>query len=543
MLLNNKIIQFCNNKHDKCCLPITKHLNDNIDDINILNEDTFNKYINFINGNQAYSFDSCLSLTPIKNNSDNILNFIIKVSKKFKISLSNIALLVNSISDLNLLEIIKHQEVLDSDYITKLYNNNDIKYNFSLNTGNFILSLLCTRYGNKNKTFSYLIYKLNLDQVINLFKKSKQVSVNISVEEIIIKYIQINSQLLIDKKYYNELINIFISKPKIIKEIYSIICNNINIDIKKEILLIILKTIDLSLITLILEDSKIIPDIDLLSNLFKKTNFNPKFTNYNNSRISEMIDILIIYGLIITKELILILLENGCYINNIYKYNIQLDDDIEVKCSKVSYYPYIFTKIPCLDVLKFECSKENNIDIIKKLKERGGEFTSECLENACLIRKNGKVINYLVNECKVKVNDNCILNFETCYNVESLQLLIKKYSKDKPDTTEQQITKKINLDEDSLIKVQNKYDNFVIEYDKKFILKKKVCSFLKYKKDIITYNDLYQLFLNYLINSNLVIADYIIINVELSKLLKIDKCVIMNINQVHNILSYFIQEI
>ena len=62
------------------------------------------------------------------------------------------------------------------------------------------------------------------------------------------------------------------------------------------------------------------------------------------------------------------------------------------------------------------------------------------------------------------------------------------------------------------------------------------------KKKTIKYLDLYQIVLKYLISNKLIIGNYFIINEKLSNLLKINHCTIIHINQIHNILTYFIDK-
>ena len=61
----------------------------------------------------------------------------------------------------------------------------------------------------------------------------------------------------------------------------------------------------------------------------------------NQSKIiADVIDIFIMYGLKVTRELVIKLLNKTCYINNIEKYNIKIDEEILLISSNYSYYPY-----------------------------------------------------------------------------------------------------------------------------------------------------------------------------------------------------------
>ena len=61
--------------------------------------------------------------------------------------------------------------------------------------------------------------------------------------------------------------------------------------------------------------------------------------------------------------------------------------------------------------------------------------------------------------------------------------------------------------------------------------------------EYIKYLDLYEIVLKYIISNKLIIGNYFVINDKLSKLLKINYCTIINIDQLDNILTYFIDVI
>ena len=213
------------------------------------------------------------------------------------------------------------------------------------------------------------------------------------------------------------------------------------------------------------------------------------------------------------------------------------------KCANNSYYPYKFDIKPNIDILKIECSKHDNLNTIKKLKEFGGIYTVECLEEACGINKNGKVIKYLINECDVKVSDKCLEKFQESYKIEALDILMKKYKIQNPESykTNQNQSRVIELDTKSIMTVTPrdiKIDrtNEELEYE----VKGKIKTFFEFKKKYVKYIELYEIVLKYLISNKLIIGNYFVINDKLSKLLKINYCSIINTDQLHNILTYFI---
>ena len=77
--------------------------------------------------------------------------------------------------------------------------------------------------------------------------------------------------------------------------------------------------------------------------------------------------------------------------------------------------------------------------------------------------------------------------------------------------------------------------------DEKIMLKEKIKKFFSVKKNKIKYVDLLQIMLKYIISNNLVIGNYFVLNNRLSKFLNINPCVLININEIKNILTYFVE--
>ena len=264
----------------------------------------------------------------------------------------------------------------------------------------------------------------------------------------------------------------------------------------------------------------------------------------NNKIIADIIDVFIIYGLTVTKELIIKMLNKTCYIENIEKYNIPIDNDILYICSNYSYYPYKFDCKPPISVLIKECSKGDNLEIIKKLKEYGGVYNTTCLIEACKNPKNGRVIKYLVNECGVQANNDCITAFQTAYHIDSLDIIIKGYNPKVNEQTKSNENKFTEINSNSLIQIQPRninYDKNDIKLD--FNLKTKIRKFFDYKKKTIKYLEIYEIILKYLIDNKLVIGNYFVLNNELANILKLEGCMLLHIDQIGNMISYFIEPI
>lgn len=522
----------CDNSH-KHCVEIVQTVNNNTQSIT---QEYFNEFISMISSG---NYPNCLS--PHYNyKCGEIKKFILTNSKKFIIH--NWSSIISFMSDLELFEIITNQQTLDKEFLSKLFTL-EIQINNYGARINFLNSLITNQA--KLKTFEYLILSMNLG-VFSKYLDKMNKNFSLPIENIIIKYITHNTNNLATKGHTElgiKILNAFITKPSILIKVYPLISENINLDQKKEIFNKSILTLDRNLMLLMLEKKDITPDINTITKLIERSYIRPEGAT-NSKQIAEIVDLLCDYGLVIDKKIVIKLLERGCYVNNLEKYDIKVDNEILAKCANLSYYPYKFDIIPTSDILEKECSKHHNLNTIKKLKEFGGVFTTKCLEEACSIPKNGTVIKYLINDCGVKVSETCLEKFQEAYKIDALDTVMKKYKSHNPiknSDTNDNTNKYVEVNEKSTmtitpknIKINTKDDS--IEYE----LKNKIRKFFDYKKKTIKYNDLFEMFLKYLITNKLVIGKYFVINIELSNLLKISHCVLINTNQIHNILTYFI---
>ena len=470
----NKLItikRLCDNSH-KHCYEIIQNANNSKE---LITEEYFNDFIKLIS--TSY-YCSCLS--PGYNlKHQEIKNFILTNSKKFKIC--KLDFIISFMSDTEMHELIEKQIFLDPELIDKLINL-EMVHNYNPKTN--IINLLISNVP-KTKTFEYIIMQMSLFQFSKYLEKINK-NFQSQIEIVINKYILKNKINLVQKKNIEiglKILNTFISKPNIITTIYSVISENICQDKKKEVFNKSILTLDKNLMILLLEKKDIIPDIFTIDKLVEKSYSRPEGA-YNSILIAEIIDLLYEYGLIIDKTIIMKLLDHGCYINNLEKHGISVDNEILAKCAHLSYYPYKFDIIPNTDILLKECSKQDNLSTIKKLKEFGGIYTTECLEQACLLQKNGKVIKFLVTECKVKITEKCLENFQEAYKIESLDIILTKYLLQSPiKNSDSNLNKNIDIDSKSTMTITPRNIKINIkDNDIDFILKNKIRKFLEYKK-------------------------------------------------------------
>lgn len=526
------IRKICDSSH-KHCQEIVQIANKSTTQIS---KEYFNDFLTLV-GSSRYS--SCISQhSNLKHN--DIKKFIISNSVKLKINNDGWSVLLTYMCDDEIYQLILNQQALEPNIIYQLIDMDVVQINSFGGKANFLNTLIANIKG--IKSFTYLLMSMSLSKFSKYLDKMPK-NFSSSIDNIIIGFIEKNKDNFSgsNTQVGVKIINTFINKPNIIKIIYPLISKLINPEQKRVIFDKTISTLDKSLLLHMLENKDFVPDISTITKLVAKSYARPA-GSYNSILIADIVDILCEYGLKIDKQIVLKLLSHGCYVNNFEKHGMVVDNEILAKCADLSYYPYKFDIIPNSDILKKECSKQENFNTIKKLKEFGGTYTSECLEIACGLTKNGRVIKYLINECGVKISDKCLENFQLAYRIDALDAIMKKYKIQNPvkksDTDKQ---KNIEINEKSTmivsprnIKIDLKDDT--IEYK----LKNKIRKFFECKKKTIKYTELHEMVLRYLVTNKLVIGKYFVINIELSDLLKISHCVIMDTNQIQNILTYFI---
>ena len=518
----------CDGRH-AICMEQTQFLLKNITNNIYFNKDTISKYFDTIS--TSYTYNSCLSNYSNKS-SDFIMNFIETISSLVEFPVNKLIMLSANIPDVRLESIIKSQITFDKNYVNKLIDNKSKnQYGIPIN---MIISCIVSR---KIITFKYLITQLDINGFMDILNLKE--SITPEFELCISNYIKLNKDKFNNNKLINDIINTISNKPKIIKELFLIISNNIDKTVKKSLLdkAIESNTLDNELIIAILEGKDVIPDISTLTKLLSKVYFRTIGAT-NNKHIAEIIDLFVFYGFKINKDIIKTLINHGCYVNNIEKYGIEIDEEILDVCSNLSYYPYDFKCIPSVKIMLKECEKKSNLDRIKIFKEKGGILDISCLEKACGNQKNGKVIKYLISDCNIKPNEECLKIFQTTYGLEALDIIMKNYTDEKKEVKK---NNNIVINKDSCMEIEKR--DIIINYKDEYTLKNKIRTMFNYKKKQIVFQDLYELILKYLIDNKLVIGNYFVINEGLSLLLKINQSTIINIDQLENMLSYFVDVI
>jgi hypothetical protein len=188
-----------------------------------------------------------------------------------------------------------------------------------------------------------------------------------------------------------------------------------------------------------------------------------------------------------------------------------------------------------------ECSR-SNLNTLTMLKEKGGIVDVDCLNSAVASRRNGKIIKYIINNCDVKPNTETLRIFQEVNSIECLDLLVSTYKSSSSVTGGggSVIVSTNCLDPTSLLSIEPKTVDLQIDYDYEYTLHNKIRKMLGYRKNKILYNELAKLLLKYIIDNKLVIANYFILNEEFANIIKMDKGVIMLIDQLKNMIPYFL---
>lgn len=527
------LIGKCNGKHGLCHLFCDRFPNPKTHPE--LTQEIFHKYIGYLNTSSGYN--SCL--TSYNNtHSNKIVNFVAECCTKFLLGPQWFGYFINYFSDAQLLNTFKVQIGKEPQYIEKmLVTELQTSGGGYHNTQSNFVSILIYNYSSKRESVKYIFNMIPPAEFPTVITKIKS-SITSLNEQLFVDYIKIHSASL-TSPICQSLITRIPYRSNIICELFNIIVsNNCDIKVKLQILSMAVDNIDKNLIMRILETCREIkPNLELVDSLLKKVYANHSAMGANQSKIiADVIDIFIMYGLKVTKELVIKLLNKTCYVNNIEKYGIKIDEEILLISSNYSYYPYKYDIKPPKVVLMKECTKTNNIENLKKLKENGGEFDSSCLAEACKNTRNGRVIKFLIQDCGVKSNDECVKIFSETYHTEALDLIVKGYDAKKNNTGIK--VKNYELDSNSTLVIEPR--KITIDNSTDYKLKNKIKKFFNYNKKSITYLEVYEIMLKYLIEKKLIIGNYFVLNAELAGILKLENCNILHIDQLKNITTYFI---
>ena len=482
-------------------------------DINKIGNDNFNKFIRLMYPSKTYN---CLL-------KKNVFSFVEEGTKLYLLYIENF---------IKILRVIKvaHYKVI---YINQKKNNNDLNNLISTN------SLYVNEIIENNELMQYIISNVETDKFILLYKNIKQTN-----------YF---------RQYKNNLLTIVSNKLDEFKKIQDcyiladfIMTSEYNISYIDNFFPIINNTeVSQIIIIDVLKKNK----TTLLINLFTKYNIKitteiiEKWVSYSshltmsNADITEIMEIFFTFGFVITKEILIILLKKRYHFKNINKFNIPIDNDIlQISIVYNCYNCYDIECIPSEETLKTACFVNYHItpdyiNFLDKLKNAGGVFNVECLKLACLCSSREPIVNYLIKNCGIEPNKDCVKAFEETYHFKPLSLIIKNYNPNPIKKNENENPIIINSD---VLTTINKKD-IIIDTDKEYTIHKKIKTLLGLKEDIIKYCELEKLMLKYLIDNKLIIGTYFVIDTKLSSIISIDKSSMLHIDELKTFIPYLIK--
>ena len=343
---------------------------------------------------------------------------------------------------------------------------------------------LGNRYFNENNDQTF--YKS-----VDLLKKIKQQNIIFCDDDIILMaryYIYCGSYLY---DYFS--MNKIIPSDKIINYILETCTTiqfeklfNLDIKLKSEYVITACKFINIELILYLLDFnlriSKECINI-LIDSIIKRKNNSKLYRTelYHEMTVQRAIvvfDKLILHGCELTYDNIVNLTKLKATVPDFEKYNIKLQDDFIETCSQYNYYPYNTHIKHTNNSLSLECSKYGSVKNIQHILEQNPslKLTQECLENACKIRCNAPVINFIIANSIIP-NFNCvknIINSQThkSYIINLIATFENEYLKEKDELFSLR-EKNIKIKEElSILKSKtsgNIDQEFLIDYPEKKI--------------------------------------------------------------------------
>ena len=260
--------------------------------------------------------------------------------------------------------------------------------------------------------------------------------------------------------------------------------------------------------------------------------------NLDTDIISDIIDIFIQNGFKLSQEKVVYCLKRRVKINNVFNY-VNLDEKFWNICIKENYFPYDMSKLkPTIKILRELCSNKSCLEIIKQIKKNGLEPDQSCLEHACTVSSNNRIIQFLIEECNLKPTKKCFQNISNSIKSSGLGVMvnylpnnikINNNKKRKIVHKKELINDEINDTCNNVIfnTIKIKPTNHNILPKKKYNVTDKMIDFWDFnKEDKITFYQLRKMVLKYIKDNNLQLE-------QNKKIIKIDDHInnILNINK------------
>jgi len=327
----------------------------------------------------------------------NILGYILKnkklgiykknFSSQYKIRLKIISCLNVPIKYLNFKFRVFYDDIINNRFENKEY---DIEYNKILFTDEDILN-----------SCSYILHTEKI-----LFKYFKKNNDGIVSEDILLNIVSTCTPEIFKRIMdLNDLNYNFINEKILFKT-----CEYLNYDLIEYLLNFNIKNIDDAINVLMKALKK--KYIKLCSNLIHNNYYSEYIHDSNKFKIISCIEKLVFYGCYLTYDNILNLTKLRIELSDFEKYNIKFEENFVEVCSDYNFFPYDKHIKHTTKSLEIECSKDRSISHLKKILENNPnlKLTQKCLENACTIKTNAPIINYILYNSEINCNHRCLIN-------------------------------------------------------------------------------------------------------------------------------------
>lgn len=529
------MVHMCSRNNHNICLGKANEIINIVDNQGIMTRHTFISFLDYL---KNYSYSTNCLIQELNPHFNSLMNSIKKATTIFTMDPEHYITLLKYVkSEAVLKEILNNILKHDNYYVDKI--------SCVYVTGNNIL-ITYLMLNRMVEIKDIMLEYLTMEGFINMCRRV-YTSYNsyLFCDTFVVEYIKKYNDLFTENNI-TKLLDMFTNRVALLKDVYFYFSSKLNSKKIKELLDKEITTVDKELVLNILTNNpEVKPDFTTVKSLLIRSQCADSDGAYNKKNVAVIMDILIAHGLKITKQIILTMLDHGCYINNVQQHDIEIDEEIVIKCIQKNFYPYEYSFIPTDKCVLEECNKNNNLENIKKLKEKGANFNSSHLARACSIRKNGKVLKFLVNECNVKPDDDCLKLFQETYNIDGLDILISKFKNNsgevKTDNKKHSENDYLKINDECVLKLDK--NNIEVYEDKEYLLKNKIKKLLNYKFKKVTIYDLHKMLLQYFIDNQLVIGNYIVINNILSTITKLPSNALLCVDELYNMCTFMIDEI
>ena len=195
--------------------------------------------------------------------------------------------------------------------------------------------------------------------------------------------------------------------------------------------------------------------------------------------IETIANLIINYGVVPDKNIMLKMARKHAMIHNVEKFNIEFDQDYNTFCIETNTNPYN-KKLPyTIDNLATVCRK-GPISAVRKIISQQIVPNEKCLEEAVLSKSNLPTIRELITKHKVKVSLDALVNCANMQGRSQTEFIIKSYveqernkTRNIPDKQPEQIKEEVkinNSDDDDLNDDDLNKEKIIVDLKEKAVM-------------------------------------------------------------------------